>query len=232
MKRFWILVSALGAGLGCAAALGDVLETYEGFAEGSLGTSFSSGGVNYLAVNDVAGKYPDGAPFAAGDLGNQLLIEDATLFYNDFPAYGSPVKSLTFGGAFIPGPNLTIGALSSAQMRLDEPASAASLDIAYYENGPWGGIVYHLDALLGDSVVASDSFVISDLGGRDNPAFRTLSVAAPTFERLHLYATLGANYTSPRGMIDDLSVTAVPEPAAISGFAAAAFAALGRRRAR
>jgi hypothetical protein len=56
-------------------------------------------------------------------------------------------------------------------------------------------------------VVASTSFSISDLGGRDNPAATTMSITGPEFEQLHLYATYGQDYSMPRAMIDDLTLT-------------------------
>jgi hypothetical protein len=94
-------------------------------------------------------------------------------------------------------------------------ASTASLDLGYYENGPWGGIEYHLDALSSGQVVASDSFVISDLGGRDNPAVAVLSVSGATFDQLHLYATFADKYSMPRAIIDDLTIPLmVPRPSA------------------
>ncbi|MBI5866621.1 MAG: hypothetical protein HZB38_19310 [Planctomycetes bacterium] len=202
------------AGWGANRAFATV-EDYESFTEGSLGLTFASNGATYRDANLVGGVFPDGSTFSPGELGSQYIIEQATAFYNDFPTYGSPVNALTFGSAYVPGDNLTIGALASVWMDLAAPAEAASLDIAYYENGPWGGIEYHLDALLGGQVVAGDSFVISNFGGRDNPTFSSLSVTAVSFDSLHLYARFGGEYSAPRGMIDDLSLT--PAQAACPG---------------
>ena len=61
--------------------------------------------------------------------------------------------------------------------------------------------------MSGRQVVASDGFVISDLGGRDNPAIATLSVSGAIFDQLHLYATYGSEYSMPRAIIDDLTFT-------------------------
>lgn len=202
--------------LSSAGALADVFHDYEGYAEGFLGTSFTDTGATYRDANQVTGFFPDGNPFTPADLGDQFIIENATLLYNDYPSFGSPVNGLTFGSAFIPGDNLTIGALASIYIDLPELTNAASLDIAYYENGPWGGIEYILEAELGGTPVASDSFVISDLGGRDNPAIATMSVGGVEFDSLHLYAWLNGDYSAPRGIIDNLSTTAVPEPGAIA----------------
>jgi hypothetical protein len=95
-------------------------------------------------------------------------------------------------------------------MDLDVPANAASVDIGYYENGPWGRIVIHLDALDAGTVVASDSVTIADGGGRDNDTVGVLSVAAESFDALRLYATYEDQPSAPRVLIDNLVLTPVP----------------------
>src|SRR5688572_7629349 len=82
-------------------ARADFTHNYEDLTEGFLGATFNHNGVTYRDVNNVAGAYPDGITFAAGENGTELIIENATLFYNDFPAYGSPNNAMTFGSAFI-----------------------------------------------------------------------------------------------------------------------------------
>ena len=208
------------------------ISTYEDLNEGFLGPTFTHNGITYRDVNNVSGFYPDGAPFGPTDNGNENIIERATLFYNDFPTYGSPVNSMTFGSAFVDGDNLSIGALASVWMDVPAHGSAASFDLAFYENGPWGGIQYKLDAVRNGQVVGSASFTISDLGGRDNATFQHMSVSGVEFDSLHLYGWLNGNYTVPRGMIDNLSITAVPEPAtmAIALLPALALGSMRRRR--
>lgn len=214
-----------------ASANADVLHNYENLSEGFLGTTYSADGLTYRNVNDVAGFYADGTPFSDTELGNNLVVENATFFYNDFPTYGSPNNSLTFGDTYIPGDNLSIGVLASAYIDIDEMSNSASLDIAFYENGPWGGVEYHLEALLNGSVVASDSFSISDLGGRDNATFANLMVSGVDFNGLHLYAWKDGAYSAPRGMIDNLNIqtSPVPEPASMAVLACGV-AALVRKR--
>ncbi|MBX3118564.1 MAG: PEP-CTERM sorting domain-containing protein [Fimbriimonadaceae bacterium] len=210
-----------------------VTHNFESLSEGFLGTTWSSDGITYRDVNNVSGGFPDGNTFGPGDLGDQLIIEDATLFFNDFPGYGSPNNVLTFGSAFVPGGNLSIGALASVFIDVAFPADSASLDIAFYENGPWGGMVYHLDALLGGNVVSSDSFTISDLGGRDNATWTTMSVSGASFDTLQLYATWNGEYTAPRGMIDNVTVNSpVPEPASMAVLGIGALALIRKRRAK
>mgnify|MGYP000864643416 CR=1 FL=1 len=201
-----LFCGALILGLAGTARAETIVIDYEDLAEGSLGDPLLHQGVTYHDLNTVSGVFPNGETFDPQPQ-DEFILENAGLFYNDFPGYGSPVNALTFGIAFIPGENLTIGALSTVTMDLPAPATSASLDLAYYENGVWGGIVYHLDALHEGQVVASDSFTISDNGGRDNPAASSLEVSGVLFDQLHLYATFGADYSMPRGMIDDLTIT-------------------------
>ncbi len=226
-------VAAMVAVLAGSTALADVFHDYEDLAEGFYGETFQHAGVTFRDVNRVSGMWPSGdtfGPDGVDGLGNENIIENATLLYDDFPDFGSRRNGLTFGRAFIPGDNLSVGALASVWMDLEELGNAASLEIAYFERGPWGGIEYHLDALRNDTVVASDSFVIAGGGGRDAPAVNSLSVTAAEFDTLHLYATYNGSFSGPRGLIDDLSITAVPEPGTLAGLLGLAMVAAGRRR--
>jgi hypothetical protein len=186
---------------------GPSISNYDDLIEGFLGTSYAYNGISYHDVNGIGGVFPDGSTFTPADVGDQLIIEDATDFYTAHSDYGSAPNSLTFGTAYVPGPNLSIGALVRVTMDLDTPASAASVDIGYYENGPWGGIEIHLDALDAGTVVASDVITIANGGGRDNDTIATLSVGGATFDSLKLYATYGDQPSAPRVMMDDLTLT-------------------------
>jgi hypothetical protein len=183
---------------------------YDDLDEDFYGTSYAYNGVNYHDVNGIGGVFPDGSTFTPEDVGDQVIIEDATDFYVVHPEWGSSPNAMTFGTSFVPGPNLTIGALVQVTMDLDAPANAASVDIGYYENGPWGRIVIHLDALDAGTVVASDSVTIADGGGRDNDTVGVLSVAAESFDALRLYATYEDQPSAPRVLIDNLVLTPVP----------------------
>ena len=183
------------------------ISNYDDLTEGFLGTSYAYNGVSYHDVNGIGGVFPDGSTFTPADVGDQLIIEDATDFYGVHTDWGSSPNALTFGTAYVPGPNLTIGALVRVTMDLASPASAASVEIGYYENGPWGGIEIHLDALATGTVVASDVITIANGGGRDNDTIATLSVGGATFDSLKLYATYGDQPSAPRVMMDDLTLT-------------------------
>jgi hypothetical protein len=208
--------------LGVVAAAGSLacadVSNYDALAEDFYGETFTHNGVTYRDVNIFAGVFPNGETFDAdglNGLGHTIIVEDSTFFYNDFPEWGSPTNTLTFGTAYVNGPNLSLGALSTVTMDLATPATSASMDTAYYENGPWGGQVVHLDALLNGVVVASDTFTVSDLGGRDNIALRSMSVtSAGSFDQLKLYSTFGASPSGLRMIIDDLTLTTTPSCAA------------------
>lgn len=228
MKSLLTCAAALCTVCGIAAADTRVI-TFEDLAEDFHGESFTHMGVTYRDINLVSGVFPDGDTFGP-QVGDEVVIEDATLAYNDFPGWGSPEKALTFGGAFVPGDNLSVGRISSVTMDLDVMMQSASMDILFYENGPWGGIEWHLDALLGGAVVASDTILISDLGGRDNITTDVLSVQASAFDQLHLYARFGAEYSLPRALIDDFTLETVPASGALAAFGLAGMAGLRRRR--
>jgi len=218
------------AAMAVGSAQAQVLHDYENLTEGFLGTSYTANGITYRDVNNVAGVYADGSSFAVGELGTNLAVERAKFFYDDFADYGSPNNALTFGDFYVSGDNLSIGALASVFIDFPTLGNAVSFDIAYYENGPWGNIEYHLDALRNGQTVASTSFTLTGSDGRDNAAFRTMSLSGATFDSLHLYATLNGTYTAPRGMIDDLRITPVPEPATLTALGIASVAFLRRRR--
>lgn len=216
MQTAMLMLAAMAA-----PALAQIsVSTYEDLAEGFYGNTFWHNGVTYTNVNNVHGVFPDGGTFEPGGgiegLGDTIMVENAAVFYNDFPGWGSPNNVLTFGSSYVPGPNLSLGALSTVTMLLDSVSDFASVELGYYENGPWGGISYHLDASLGGSVVASDSFVISDLGGRDNAAVAMLSVGGAEFDTLRLYAMYGDEFSGPRAILDNLTINAVPAPGALA----------------
>ena len=208
MARTTIAAAVMGLVGVCGGALAQpVVTDYESFTEGFLGSQFTHQGVTYRDVNDIGGVFPDGSTFTAQDVGHDFVIEDATLFYIDFPQWGSPVNTLTFGTAYVNGGNLSLGAFVRATLELGQVCTAAGFDMAYYENGPWGGIVFHLDALRNGTVVATDTLTVSNLGGRDNIAVDRLEVAGVEFDTLKIYATFGSEYSAPRMIMDDLTLT-------------------------
>jgi len=219
-----------------ASAMGGVsVSNYDDLSEGSLGVGdFHYNGVSYTGLNSVDGVYPDGNTFVAGgdgfdSLGNELIVEQAGDFFDSFPGWGSRSNVLTFGRAYIPGDNLTIGPLSTLTMGLDSLADSASVELGYLENGPWGGIVIHFEAFLNGALVGGDSLTILGIDDRDNGAVATLSVGGGEFDSLRLYSTLGTEFTAPRILMDNLTVNSVPVPGSM-GLVLGAGGLLVRRR--
>jgi hypothetical protein len=200
-----------GAVAFCAGGVGSASAQTANFdleTEGFKGETFTSGGITFRNINDVSGFYPDGQPFVPADNGTQAIIENSMAAQPDFPDHISAPNTLTFGLAFIPGENLTIGPLATATMA---PASGlvtqADFDLIYYENGPWGGILVTVDALLNGQVVGTTSFEVSNLDpqGRDNPAARHLTVShAGGMDSVRIYSRLNNNYTTIRGLVDNV----------------------------
>jgi hypothetical protein len=234
MKKAITLTAILGACATVSSAGNTTVSTYDDLTEGFYGNSFYYNGVTYNQVNNVHGVFPDGSTFEPGSgvngLGDEVIVENAALFYEEFTSWGSANNALTFGSAYIVGGNVSLGAISTVTMGLDEVADFASLEMAYYENGPWGGIVYHLDAFSRGSLVASDSFTIADGGGRDDIALATLTVDGAEFDTLQLYATFGNEFTAPRILVDNLTITSVPAPSALALLGMGALGASRRRR--
>lgn len=186
------------------------LANYDDLVEGVLGATFHYQGVTYRDCNGVAGVFPDGSTFPADYPGNAFIIEDATDFFPDFPTYGSLPNTLTFGDLFAAGPSVSLGGFSRATFDLDVPATSVSFDAAYYENGPWGGIQFHLDAYRNGELVGNTGLTIADAGGRDNVTTTTIGIDGVEFDTLKLYATYGGQPSAPRLMIDNLSLTPAP----------------------
>lgn len=228
MRSRMIMCAALIAGVS-GSAMGQFAD-FDNETEGFLGTSYTSGGVSFFDANNVSGFYPDGAPFNDTELGSDFIIEQSTVVWNDFPGFVSFPNTLTFGRAFVPGDNVTIGPLATASMSAAGSFTDGSLDLVYYENGPWGGITVTLEAILGGNVVDSTSFVVAgnDPNGRDNPAATHLAVNAPAFDSMRIYATLNGDYTTIRGLVDNVSF--VPAPGALGLAGVAGLMAFRRRQ--
>ncbi len=196
----------------CALPAAAQVAHFDNETEGFHGETFTSGGMTFSDINTVNGFYPDGIPFTPPDNGTLAIVEDATFAANEFPAFISSPNTLTFGLAYIGGPNLTIGPLATATITPAGTMNQCDLDLIYYENGPWGGITVTLEALLGGQVVGTTSFVVAGVDpGRDNPAAIHLSVAHPGgFDSVRIFSWLNGDYTTIRGMIDNVTMTGAP----------------------
>lgn len=226
LARF-LLVSVISAAPACGAFA--QFADFDSEIEGFKGDTFTSGGITFFDANNVAGFYPDGVPFEAGENGTDLIIENALFAANDFPEFLSAKNALTFGSAFIPGDNLSLGALSNVSMTTGASVTGVTFDMLYYENGPWGGIEVLLEAFSGGSMVGSTSFIVagSDPNGRDNPAGAHVALDGFAFDSVRLSARLNGEYTTIRALVDNVSFVPAPGALAMLGLAS-----VGLRRRR
>lgn len=211
----------------CAGAAGQSAN-FDMDTEGFQGPSFASGGITFFDSNNVSGFYPDGQPFTPETLGTDLIVEDSTVAVGDFAEYLSAPNTLTFGNAYIPGSNLSLGALATVSMTAGVVRTNATFDILYYENGPWGGIEVRLEALRNGAVVASNSFIVPGSDGRDNPAAQHMAIGGVEFDTLRLSSHLNGDYTTLRAVIDN--VVMVPAPGTAGLLAMAGLVAARRKR--
>ncbi len=228
MNRSLLFVQA-----SCIAAFGTVthasIADFETPREGFAGEIFTDNGITFSRLNDVSGMNPDGSSYGPGEYGRQFIVENATLAINDFPGVLGGAHALSFGNSFIAGENLSINVLSSFHISTGRVENAASLDMLLFENGPWGGITISLDATLGGNLVASDSFVISDLGGRDGLVGRSLSIDGVGFDSLEVSARWDdGTYAAFAGLVDNVAIT--PTPGAMTMLAMGSVAMLRRKR--
>ena len=202
---------------------------FENLSEGFAGSSFSDGGITFFDMNNDSGLNPDGSTYGPGEYGTDFIIENATLAINDFPGTLSGTNVLSWGTSFIAGDNLSINILSTFSMTTGQLETDASLDLLYFENGPWGGITIEMLAMRDGLLVNSDSILISDLGGRDNLIGDQLSVSGVAFDTLTINARFDdGTSTVFAGLIDNVSITPAPGTAGL--LIAAGAGTLPRRR--
>ncbi len=182
MRKITAMAAIMMAGTTSAQTLNFDSET-----EGFLGTSHDFSGVTVFAVNQNTGVNPDGSPYGPGDYGDQVVIEDANLLALDFAAV-TPDNVLSFGSSFVPGDNLTINLMSQVFISPNTAVDFFGVDLFHYENGPWGGIEVIVEGSNRGTVVVSDSFVISDLGGRDSVTHTRVELSGASFDTVRIYS--------------------------------------------
>lgn len=199
-------------GLALAPIAAADFTNFDSFEEGFYGKSFVFDGIKVFDVNNVDGVNPDGQPFTPDEVGTEVIIENSTYLLNDYPEAGSLPNMLTFGKAYVNGPNLSLGALATASFTTGASANSASFTLTYYDEAVWDGIEVILDATLGGKVVSTQSFKIvgKDPGDKEIIDVKDLSVDGVTFDTLRIHASLNGNNTTFRAMIDNLTIVPAP----------------------
>ncbi len=181
---------------------------FDQYAEGGHGETATFDGITFRDINTVSGVNPDGLPFDPEDVGTHTIVERMDYLCNDFPDVFSPLNGLTFGNTYIPGPNLSIGPLSTATFGSGATLKRAEWDIGFYTSGPWTGIELRTEALLAGAVVATSTYVVpGDPDERDYPDTLHMSIEAAAFDAVRLSAWLGGVPTTLRVMMDNVELT-------------------------
>jgi hypothetical protein len=177
--------------------------------------ALTSGGVTFSNLDDFT-------PITPSD---SFAIDDAVPDLNGIPGYSAP-NVLGFN-ALGPGPGVIFSRLGSFDFTTGAPASSASLVFIAFDNA--AGSTLELQGLLGGSVVNAASVPL-------NTTFQitphTLALGPGTYDGFRVVAHGATQNGAVFGVIDNVTVNPIPEPAAAAVVApvVAAGSCLRRRR--
>lgn len=179
---------------------------FDDLSEGFYATSFSDGG---LTFSDLDERIPD-TP------GPYYFTIDGTTA-GDLPSSFSPPNVMTTEG-YVPGPGVSQGRFGSAWIDFSGVGSSASMDV-FASIPPLGLGDYtqntlSLEAWNGSTMVASVSTTFAQVYTIQESSL-VLNNIAP-FDRLELVSSGPVDYGVSFIDLDNLSVTAVPEPKGLS----------------
>jgi len=194
--------------------------TFDSLSEGTAGTTLTDGGITFF---DLDQRLADSIP--------SFSIESATpeLFDSSFSA----PNYLSFGG-FAEGEEFGFGRFGSTRITAGTTGTSASLDLFSLLFSPSNNALT-LEALLGETVVASTSVALSafePIG--DGLVRQTVAIADVTFDQLRLIASGPDDDGVAFVGIDNVRIeetTRVPEPVSVASILAigALFVGIKRR---
>jgi hypothetical protein len=188
------------------------LATFDGFAEG-FANSFTDGGITFSNLDCYFGQGPV----------NSFAFDDASVDLAGQPGFTSP-NVLGFSG-YSPGTGVAFTRLGSFDFTIGASASTASFD--FYCFGNDAGSTITLQGIRNAQVVGSQvvnlptQFVISRL---------FVSLGTGTYDSFHIVANSPTNQGAIFGVIDNVNVTPVPEPATLAALALGGATLLRRRK--
>ena len=208
--RFVTVITVL---LLAATAARGQLADFDSLAEGFYPT-VTSGGVTFTNLDDFT-------PITTSD---SFAIDDAVPDLNGIPGYSAP-NVLGFN-ALGPGQGVIFSRLGSFDFSTGAQASAASLFFIAFDNAPDSTL--EIQGLLGGNVVNSASV---PLNTQFQIVSHALTLGPGTYDAFKVVAHGTTQNGAVFGVIDNVSVTPIPEPGALG--ACFAIVTLGlRRRAR
>ena len=200
---------------GIGTAAGQILTAnFDTLHEGSLGNSFSYGGISFYGLDE---RIPD-TP------GGTFTIEATTASLPGF----SPPDYLTTEG-YVPGNGYSFGRFGSANIGFTGTGSFASLNVFGFNTTSMNTLT--LEALAGGVVVSSD--VMTFHGTSPGLIVSQMLTVSGQFDTLRLVGAGPDNNGTDFFGIDNVAITLVPEPNASTllgyGFAGLLGASIFRR---
>lgn len=190
------------------------LATFDDLVEGQTFMSLTNGGITF---HDYDARFPGSPP------PNIFCIEDATGELGGIPGYSAP-NTLGFFG-YSPGPGVGYSRIGEIWFDAAAPGSAASLEL--FVTAEAGNIVT-MEAYSGGLIVGTD---VVDLGFQGFMEHFTMSIDSVVFDTVRLVGSGTQNDGTFFAVVDNVSITPVPEPATFIALTAGiALLAMRRRK--
>ena len=203
-NRIIALLTVAACALGNPAARAGQVYTanFDDLSEGAEGPTFSDGGLNFSGLETREPNFPS----------DYFYIDEATATLS--APFTAP-NALAFDGYAI-GPSAGFGRFGSCWIDFNGVGSSASLDV--FSFAPYGLLDYSqntlsLEAWNGTTLVATASTSFANQLGIQERSL-VLSNIAP-FDRVELISSGPVDYGASFILVDNVSVTTVPEPTAL-----------------
>jgi hypothetical protein len=191
------LVAALAASI--VATAGASVANFDGMTEGTFGLSITDGGITFSNLDQYFGTGPH----------DNFTIEDASGDLTGQAGFTSP-NTMGFGG-WSPGPGAAFTRLGAFDFSNGASAQTAGFDIYSFANDP--NMTITLQGLLNGNVVNSSVITV--------PSTFTIQhtrIDLPTgnYNGFHVVSAGPTNQGATFVLLDNVSVTPVPEPASMA----------------
>ena len=186
--------------------------TFDDLVEGQTFTTLTNGGITF---HDYDARFPGVPP------PNIFCIEDASGDLTGMPGYSSP-NTLGFFG-YSPGTGTAFSRIGEIWFDAAMPGSAASLELFVVSDN---SNIVTMEAYSGGSIVATDVVNLNFQGFLEH---FTMSVDNATFDTVRLVGSGPNNDGTFFAVVDNVSISTVPEPATLLSIGAG-FALLALRR--
>ena len=174
------------------------LATFDDLVEGQTFTTLTNGGITF---HDYDARFPGVPP------PNIFCIEDASGDLTGMPGYSSP-NTLGFFG-YSPGTGTAFSRIGEIWYDASAPGTAASLELFVVQDA---ANTVTMEAYSGGSVVATDIVNLSFQGFMEH---FTMSIDSVSFDTVRLVGSGPNNEGTFFAVVDNVSITTIPEPATL-----------------